>query len=379
MKNIFKAFLVFVIALSLFPQLSLAQTVTREEMLSYLQKRIAELQAKLLELQTQANTTQPKSTQCHEFKFSLGLGKNGDDIKYLQSFLQKEGLSIPDEELTASSFGQGTAKAVVKFQEKYKSDVLVPAGLAYGTGFVGELTRRKLTALYGCGKGTEPIISSLTSAAAAAPGVPVTIRGSNFTADANIVTFASSVSSGGPFDAEWQSTAIASKDGTTLVFVVPASLTQAQGELAGNKEKKVVNGKYYVIVTNKNGRSLPYTYTIVNSGLTEVNTDPVVNVVSPASGSAYKVGDTLEIKWTSSNLSLSAKVSLELFQIEKDSNGTIWRHGIALISSGTPNTGSFSWKIPATIQPGSSYAVKIQGCEATACSDYANFNLFSIN
>ena len=84
---------------------------------------------------------------------NIKIGSEGEEVLKLQQFLN----SFPDTVVALSgvgslgnestSYGLRTAKAVVKFQEKYAADTLVPVGLTKGSGFVGTLTRAKLNAL----------------------------------------------------------------------------------------------------------------------------------------------------------------------------------------------------------------------------------------
>ncbi|QQG45185.1 MAG: Ig-like domain-containing protein [Candidatus Sungiibacteriota bacterium] len=76
---------------------------------------------------------------------NLSQGAKGDDVKTLQELLIKEGF------LSAGSstgfFGNLTKQAVIRFQEKYASEVLTPVGLTKGSGFVGTGTRKKINEL----------------------------------------------------------------------------------------------------------------------------------------------------------------------------------------------------------------------------------------
>ena len=81
---------------------------------------------------------------------NLRKGDFSSDVKALQQVLNYdpetqvalEGSGSPGSETLF--FGILTEKAAVRFQNKYKLEVLAPVGLKGGTGFVGAMTRKKL-------------------------------------------------------------------------------------------------------------------------------------------------------------------------------------------------------------------------------------------
>ena len=91
----------------------------------------------------------------------LKLNDKGDQVKLLQSWLASDP-SIYKEGTVSGTFGKATQTAVVKFQERYASDILMPQGFYKGTGVVDEYTRNKLNELYGR-SGIMPKVITLTS------------------------------------------------------------------------------------------------------------------------------------------------------------------------------------------------------------------------
>ena len=72
---------------------------------------------------------------------------NNSEVSCLQSFLKAQGFDIYPEGLVTGNFGSLTRLAVIRFQEKYKSEILTPIGLSFGTGVVGPATRAKINQL----------------------------------------------------------------------------------------------------------------------------------------------------------------------------------------------------------------------------------------
>lgn len=88
-----------------------------------------------------------------DFSRTLSLGMRGDDVRALQKALNMDtetrvaSIGLGSLGFETDYFGAATKRALVKFQEKYRAEVLVPAGLTAGTGVFGEKTRDKISKL----------------------------------------------------------------------------------------------------------------------------------------------------------------------------------------------------------------------------------------
>jgi peptidoglycan hydrolase-like protein with peptidoglycan-binding domain len=108
-----------------------------------LKKQIADIQAK-----QQGGQNGQDSVSCSQLDSNLYFGlSNNNDAKCLQEFLKNQGTDIYPEGLVTGYFGSLTKRAVIRFQEKYASEILNPIGLFKGTGYVGVQTRTKINQL----------------------------------------------------------------------------------------------------------------------------------------------------------------------------------------------------------------------------------------
>ena len=89
-----------------------------------------------------------KQYSCERFEGNLYYGLMNDQRVYcLQEFLKGQGEDIYPEGLVTGNFLSLTKKAVIKFQEKYGSDILAPLDLREGTGYFGPKTREFVNSL----------------------------------------------------------------------------------------------------------------------------------------------------------------------------------------------------------------------------------------
>ncbi len=180
---------------------------------------------------------------------SLKYGDVGEDVRSLQVFLnQNPSTSVALQGLGSKGnetvyFGSATKAAVIRFQEKYIFDILTPAGLRRGTGFVGPLTFAKIAGLSAVAKASnqsEINSSSLNShislktpqVFSVSPdrvrsGNYVTVRGEGFSPTGNtvILQYAS-------IEARFDN--LPSPDGKTITFTFkpPAVRTMTKEEIA---------------------------------------------------------------------------------------------------------------------------------------------------
>jgi ABC-type transport system substrate-binding protein len=79
-----------------------------------------------------------------QLKSDLSIGARGKEVEELQKCLAKDPEIWPEGEEITGYFGKKTKEAIMKFQQKYKEELLLPFGLKEPTGKVDGETKKKL-------------------------------------------------------------------------------------------------------------------------------------------------------------------------------------------------------------------------------------------
>jgi len=121
------------------------------ELIKQLQNKIEALKTEIAMVQAQIDAKLGKKTLiCSKLENNLYSGlKNNQEVSCLQEFLKNQGAGIYPEGLITGNFLSLTKAAVVRFQEKYSSEILNPLGLEKGTGYIGSATRAKINQIIG--------------------------------------------------------------------------------------------------------------------------------------------------------------------------------------------------------------------------------------
>lgn len=127
--------------------ISIEDLKEKEKIIEELKAQIEELKAKIAAMKIKVNETLKTKMNCQVFKNNLYFGLFSSEVSCLQQFLKEQGEEIYPQRKITGYFGNDTKQAIVRFQEKYKEEILFPAKIEKGTGFVGPLTRSKINQL----------------------------------------------------------------------------------------------------------------------------------------------------------------------------------------------------------------------------------------
>lgn len=206
------------------------------------------------------------------FPRNLSFGVRGEDVRELQKFLNKDvdtriaetGLGSFGNE--TDYFGYATKRALIKFQEKYREEILAPSGLVSGTGIFGAKTRGKMIAMRNSLIAHSPFPSTATSTLeikgmvtvmfpsqySGKAGTTITISGAGFTSSDNTIYFG---------------------DG----YVVEKALSWNGQEISINVPE-IPKGNYSLSVKNTRGESNRDAFFVVTDGTTP---EPKVESIYP--------------------------------------------------------------------------------------------------
>jgi peptidoglycan hydrolase-like protein with peptidoglycan-binding domain len=327
---------------------------------------------------------------CYVFSKYLQVGSRGEDVKQLQVLLNQSsdtqvalsGAGSPGNETTY--FGPATLKAIIKFQEKHSIEVLAPAGLIRGTGFVGRLTLAKLNKLCD-GTGTPhpitPVSYSINTDKTiynSSDTITITLKATNTASTSQTLSFTNGCQTSftiGEYD---------SIRGLMCTMSL-GNITLNPGEskiwtMTHDLSARPLNvGTYTLTGYVRNNGSAQTTIKILGSVITASN----ITVTSPNGGENWTQGTSYMITWQSPNVTYIQAPRFDLYLIPEPpacatatpvhcmiatpiypiAQNVI---GSAGLSSFTWSAGSVNTSEPVSIQTGS-YRIKVCTAGGGSC------------
>lgn len=224
-----------------------------------------------------------------DFSRALKVGMRGTDVRALQVVLNSDmetrittaGAGSPGNE--TDYFGLATKRALVKFQEKYRGEVLTPVGLTAGTGFFGEKTREKVKALLlGAAMTKSASFSTLeknTNTATLTPA-PQKTEARVMPEGDMFIAFPSRYSGVPGTEIIISGEGFTLTDNTVYFGVAKAveNLSSPSGAALTLKVPSIPKGIYHLSVKNTRGQSKGDSFFVVTDGVTP---EPKVESVSP--------------------------------------------------------------------------------------------------
>ncbi len=275
---------------------------------SNIQSQINELLTTVKSLQTQLKIMQrgagKTTTTKYIFTTNIRLGDKNAEVLQLQKVLN----SNPDTTIAKTGsgsagsetnyFGKLTKTAVIKFQNKYASEILTTVGLSSGTGYVGPSTRVKLNKMNSINTAVKTQINKTTKKTRKQPTVVNTkqkqssLQKTMVVSDDIYIMFPSQYYGSTNTRVSYQATGLV-KSGNSVIFddtvIVKNLIPSRNGSITFFIPKWAKLGKHKVWIKNEKGTSKNNTFFIVTSPSAIA---PIISKITP---NTVKYGGTITI------------------------------------------------------------------------------------
>ncbi len=376
------------------------QAVDNSALIAQIQAQIAQLTAQLQVMLTQQGTA---STWCHTFNTNLGFANSGtNEVSQLHTALQKQGISYGTDAVT--TYTEETSFAVIQFQARY--------GITPQSGYVGPLTRAKLNSLYGCNQTTPttPTVTTCTSfnysnwSACSSSGVqtrtptsyypigctggaPVLYQSCSYNSYCTEGNWTSTLSpstcpSYGQQTRTW--TKIGSCQNGTFhsaaetIICTPASTPVATCTNFSYSDWGAcsTSGTQTRSVTASSPSGCTGGSPVYSQSCEPYVFTPEISVIMPNGGEEWQIGKTYDIIWGGFALKPTDVLYLYL------TDGVPGHLPYDITPASQPlsiSTTRYSWTIPSTVVPGSTYKIGVRAASSTISAEDTSNGYFRID